>query len=270
VASPRELDFNLWVGPAPDRAYHENLVHYRWHWFWDFGNGDIGNQGVHEMDKARWAIAGATMPRSVISVGGRYGPADQAQTPNTQIALFDYGQTQLIFEVRGLRSDNFHNQGVGNIYKLEEGIIAGTTFFPRGGQKSAPLPAVEVRRRPGANHFANFIEAVRSRRVQDLNADIAEGHYSSALCHLANISYRLGEPAPFEPRTRVLAANPEASDALVRMEEHLARTNGLKLADLRLRVGRMLRLDPKGETITGDEAAARMLTRANRAPFVVT
>src|SRR5262245_23249183 len=142
VAAPRELDFNLWLGPAADRAYHENLVHYRWHWFWDFGNGDIGNQGVHEMDKARWGIPGATLPRTVISLGGRYGPRDQAETPNTQIAIMDYGQTQLIFEVRGLRSDDFHHQGVGNIYKLEEGIIAGTTFYPRGGTKSAPLPEV--------------------------------------------------------------------------------------------------------------------------------
>src|SRR5262249_47706333 len=74
--APSELDFNIWLGPAQEQPFHENLVHYRWHWFWDFGNGDIGNQGVHEMDKARWAIPGATLPRSVISLGGRFGPKD--------------------------------------------------------------------------------------------------------------------------------------------------------------------------------------------------
>src|SRR6516225_10337245 len=107
MGTPQQLDFNLWTGPAPMRPYHENLVPYRWHWFWDFGNGDIGNQGVHEMDKARWAIAGATLPRSVLSLGGRFGYKDQGQTPNTQIAVFDYGDAQLIFEVRGLKAEPY-------------------------------------------------------------------------------------------------------------------------------------------------------------------
>jgi predicted dehydrogenase len=273
IAAPQELDFNLWLGPAAQRAYHENLVHYRWHWFWDFGNGDLGNQGVHEMDKARWAITGATgatLPRSVVCVGGRYGPRDAAETANTQVAVFDYGQAQLIFEVRGLQSDNFHRQGVGNVYVLEEGIIAGNTFIPRGTNKAAPLPKVEARRRPGSSHFDNFIAAVRSRRREDLNADILEGHYSSALCHLANISYRLGQNAAFEPRTRAFNGNTEATDALARMEEHLGKTNSLRLADLQLRVGPKLEIDPKTESFTGkNDAANRLLGRENRAPFVV-
>src|SRR5205823_2373438 len=103
---PAELDFNLWLGPAKEQPFHANLVHYRWHWFWDFGNGDLGNQGVHEIDKARWGIPGATLPRSVISLGGRLGHSqpDQGETASSQIAIFDYGETQLIFEVRGLPS----------------------------------------------------------------------------------------------------------------------------------------------------------------------
>src|SRR5262249_31851503 len=104
---PAELDFNLWTGPAQQTAFHRNLVHYNWHWFWDFGNGDIGNNGVHAMDLARWSIAGATLPRSVISVGGRFGYSDQGETPNTQVSIFDYGPTQLIFEVRGLPSPDY-------------------------------------------------------------------------------------------------------------------------------------------------------------------
>ncbi len=268
IPSPKQLDFNLWLGPAAQRPYHENLVHYRWHWFWDFGNGDLGNQGVHQMDIARWGIAGATLPRSVISVGGRFGPRDQGETANTQIALMDFGPTQLIFEVRGLQTPPFHGQGVGNIFKLEEGIIAGTTrFYPRGSTKPAPLPQVDVRPRPGNSHFANFIAAVRSRRRQDLNADILDGHYSSALCHLANISYRLGSNAAFNPRTRALGDNKDANDALARMEEHL-RGNKLQLHDLNLRVGRRLTLDSQYETCN-DQEASRLLTRENRRPFVV-
>ena len=115
---PKEVDFNLWLGPAAQQAFHANLVHYNWHWFWDFGNGDIGNQGVHQMDIARWGIPGATLPRSVLSVGGRFGYADQGQTPNTQMAIFDFGPTKLIFEVRGLRTDRYRGELVGNIFHI--------------------------------------------------------------------------------------------------------------------------------------------------------
>jgi predicted dehydrogenase len=270
VDAPSELDFNLWLGPAPMRPYHENLVHYRWHWFWDFGNGDLGNQGVHQMDIARWGI-GATLPRSVISLGGRFGAPDQGQTPNTQIAVFDYGPTQLIFEVRGLRTGNFHGQGVGNIFHLEEGTIAGHQFFPRNSTTAAPLPRVEnVRRGPGGgDHFANFIAAVRSRRRADLNADILDGHYSSALCHLANISYRLGEQAPFNPRTRALGDNREATETLARMEEHLSNGNQLRLEGLTCRVGRRLQVEASAERFVRDDEANRLLTRAYREPFTV-
>jgi predicted dehydrogenase len=274
VAAPRELDFNIWTGPAPQRPYHENLVHYRWHWFWDFGNGDIGNQGVHEMDKARWGIPNATLPRSVICVGGRFGPRDQAETPNTQIAIFDYGESQLIFEVRGLATPNYRGQGVGNIYHCEEGTIAGSQFFPRGSDQPQPLPRLnrELTRRPSAGggdgHFGNWIAAIRSGRHQDLNADILEGHYSSALCHLANVSYRLGENAPFNPRTRAFGDNREAVETLERMEEHL-RASGMMLDGATYRVGRKLDIDPRTETITGNAEANRLMFREYRAPFVV-
>jgi len=273
VKAPRELDFNIWLGPASQRPYQQNLVHYRWHWLWDFGNGDIGNQGVHEMDKARWGIPGATLPRSVITVGGRFGAADRGETPNTELSIMDFGEAQLIFEVRGLRTDPYLGQSAGNIFHLEGGTIAGTNrFYPRGSTTPGPLPTVnvEVHRRPGnGNNFANFIAAVRTRRREDLNADILEGHYSAALCHLANISYRLGENAPFNPRTRAFGDNRDAVETLERMEEHLSRGNNLRLDGLTYRVGRRLAFDPQTERFTSDADANRMLTRAYRAPFVV-
>src|SRR5207248_2743216 len=217
------------------------------------------------MDFARWGIGNATLPRSVVSLGGRFGYSDQGETPNTQISIMDFGETQLIFEVRGLRTGEYRGQTVGNIFHLEEGTIAGNQFFPRGQNQAAPLPQVNVTARPGGgDHFANFIAAVRSRRREDLNADILEGHYSSALCHLANISYRLGENVAFDPRPGAVNGK-EAVETLERMEEHLRTGNNLRLQDLRLRVGRRLTVDAKQENFgTKEEAANRLLTRQYR------
>jgi len=295
-APPKGLDFNLWLGPAPDQPYHANLVHYNWHWFWDSGCGDIGNQGVHEIDAARWAIPGATLPKSVLSVGGRYGYKDQGQTPNTQIAIFDYGETQLIFEVRGLKTDKLHDQGIGNVYHFEQGYIAGGKFFRKGSEKPEDLPRVDVPGKPGGGIFGNFIAAVRSRKREDLCADILEGHYSSALCHLANISYRLGKVEPLNPKTKALGDNKEAYETLARMDEHLkvnyealAKSqeekrakdakyapkpdelvgDELKFDGLKLRVGRKLEFDPEKEKFVNDAEADKLLTRVYRKPFEV-
>src|SRR5205823_6173440 len=152
---PSELDFNIWLGPAAERPFHANLVHYNWHWFWDFGNGDIGNQGVHQMDIARWMITEATLPRSVIGLGGRFGYSDQGETANTQIAVFDFGETQLIFEVRGLKTDAYQGEKVGNICHLEEGILTAKHFLPKNGAEPIELSKLvaKAHRGPGGDHF---------------------------------------------------------------------------------------------------------------------
>lgn len=268
-APPAELDFGIWLGPAQEQPFHENLVHYRWHWFWDFGNGDIGNQGVHEIDKARWAIPGATLPKSVVSLGGRIGFKDQGQTACTQVAVFDYGETQLIFEVRGLKSKPYMGKGVDNILHFEAGTVSGGQFTPKGSTKSEPVAKVDYKRGPGGGHFGNFIAAVRSRAVGDLNADILEGHYSAALCHLANMSHRLGTQVPFSAGTKAVSSNAEAADALARMEEYLAKENKINLDNEKLTVGRHLKVDAATESIYGDAEANKLLTRNYRKPFAV-
>ncbi len=277
---PTQLDFDIWLGPAARQPFHANLVHYNWHWFWDFGNGDIGNQGVHEMDKARWLIpaastsshgASATFPKSVLSLGGRFGYHDQGQTANTQISIMDFGDAQLIFEVRGLKTTAFHGQKVGNIAHLEAGTLIGGKFYPKGETKAVPVSSivdVEIERGPGKGHFGNFIAAVRSRKVEDLNADIIEGHYSAALCHLANISYRLGQEVPFNKPAGAFGDDKEACETLARMEEHL-KGNGVALDGLNYRLGRKLAFDSATESFAGDSEANQLLTRAYRAPFVV-
>src|SRR4029077_5009494 len=264
---PPEVDFDLWLGPAPQQPFHANLVHYNWHWFWDFGNGDIGNQGVHQMDIARWLIpgassnghgSGATFPKTVLSVGGRFGYRDQGETANTQISVMDFGDTQLIFEVRGLKTKSFQGQMIGNIAHLEEGTIAsangerrgGLNFYPKGKTEGIPLAKVvtiETERGPGNGHFENFIAAVRSRKVEDLNADIEQGHYSAALCHLSNVSYRLGQDVPFSKSSQAFGDDKDACETLARMEEHL-KDNGVAINGLKYRLGRKLAFDAATES----------------------
>jgi hypothetical protein len=269
TAAPGEVDFALWTGPAATRPFHANLVHYNWHWFWDFGNGDVGNQGVHQMDVARWMIPGATLPRAVHSIGGRFGPKDQGETANTQVTLFDFGDAKLIFEVRGMDTKGYLGEKVGNTLEFESGIIAGGKFHPRQGDPQPIAELADLKRDPTENHFANFIQAVRSRNGADLKADILEGHYSSALCHLANISYRLSQPARLETETNPFAGTP-AAEAYDRMADHLTQENNLPIAGLTYQVGPSLNFEPATETFVGAPGeASRMLTREYRKPFVV-
>lgn len=264
---PAELDFNIWTGPAQTTPYHENIVHYRWHWFWDFGNGDIGNQGVHEIDKARWFIPGAVWPKSVITFGGRFSGKDQAETPNTEVTVMDYDGTLLIFEVRGQKSEGYYGQGVGNVLHFEEGIVAGSQFYPKGAKKGEALAKVEVEKKPSSDHFGNFIDCIRSRKSEDLNAEIAVGHVSAGLCHLANISYRLGKDEDFKERSSITTKN-AIDETLARTEEYLV-GNGVKLSEMKLRVGRKLEFDGATESFKNDKEANMLLTRKYRAPFVV-
>ncbi len=264
--APSTLDFNLWLGPCEEQPFHRNLVHYNWHWFWPTGNGDIGNQGVHQMDIARWGIPGAKLPQSVFALGGRFGYEDQGETPNTQVAVFDYGDVKLVFEVRGLKAE----RKVTNEFYTTEGVLTSGKFTPRGSDKSESLSGIEVNLGPGgSNHFANFIEAMRTRKQDDLNADIEEGHYSSALCHLANISYRLGEQVPVTSAASHFRGDKTALETWQSTTGHLEKENGLQLSGLNCLLGPQLKLDQQAERIIDNPRANELLTRNYRAPFVV-
>ncbi len=269
---PKEVNFDIWLGPAPTQPHHANLVHYNWHWFWDFGNGDIGNQGVHQMDVARWMIPGATLPNSVVSVGGRFGYKDQGQTANTQITVMDFGGPLLTFEVRGLKTDEYMGEKVGNIIHLEGGtIIGGTKWIPKGETKAIPMPKdVKGKRGPGgSNHFANFIDAVRTRKNDQLNADILEGHYSSACCHLANISYRLGKPVEFSANSSPFGSVADGNESFVRMKDHLKDGNAVSLEGLSYILGPTLKFNGKTEKFVDAPEADALLSRASRQPYAV-
>jgi len=269
---PRGIDYDLWCGPAAKLPLMRSRLHYDWHWVWNTGNGDLGNQGIHQMDVARWAIGKMELAPRVMSIGGRLGYVDDGETANTQMVVLDYGGPRIIFEVRGLPEragsgtmDRLKGQSIGNIIECEGGYIAGDQAFDRAGKPMRKFTGEGFR---GGDHFANFIDAVRSRRVSDLNADILEGHLSSALCHLGNISYRLGKRSDPEEVRAAVARDATALETLDRMEEHLAR-NGVDIKASRLTVGPPLRFDPKRERFIGNRQADAMLRRDDRPGFRV-
>ena len=281
IAPPENLDFDLWLGPALEQPYHENIVHYNWHWFWDFGSGEIGNQGVHQMDIARWAIPNGVLPQSVISMGGRwvnstegYAPyTDQAQTPNCQLTIMDFGGPLLVFEVIGLvdragLDGKKYPPKVTNEFYLEEGVIKGGRFYPRGSNQGEPLVDVDVEMGPG-DIFENFIHGVRTRKVSELHAGITEAHPSAACCHLGNISYRLGRQVSGRIRPDVLDRHEEVAKSWETIAQTVKGTLGRDLSKSTYQLGPMLKFDPKAEKFTNSPQANLLLTRPYRGPFVV-
>ena len=274
---PAELDFNLWLGPAQEMPYNENLVHYNWHWFWATGNGEIGNQGVHQMDIARWAIPGPALPKSVISMGGRWVKEpdfkDQAETPNCQLTVMDFGGPLLVFEVIGLvehpGTNKKYPRKVGNEFFMEEGVIKEGKFYPNGSDKGQELPEFAYDKGPGG-HFQNFIDCVRSRDRDKLYADVTEAHPSAACCHLGNISYRLGEQVPGTTRPDVLDRHEEVAKSFDSMTQIVKGTLGLDLAKNTYQLGPKLDFNAKAEKFVGNADADALLTRDYRKPFVVT
>jgi predicted dehydrogenase len=223
---PPGVDYDTWLGPAQSYTFNEKKFHYNWHWFWATGNGDIGNQGVHEMDIARWGLGKDTLPRKVHSNGGLFGSDDQ-ETPNTQLAEFEYGDALLTFEVRGLLTG-----GEGDLSREGPNYIGNLFFGTKGwmsldldgykiytGEKNDLLEEMkytESSKWDTGPHVENFLHAVRTRNSKDLNADILEGHLSAGLVHMANISYRTGRKLVFDPNTETFPGDPEANALLKR------------------------------------------------------
>ena len=233
---PAGVDYDLWTGPAPMKPFTRNRFHYNWNWIWDTGNGDIGNQGIHQVDLARWGLA-VKYPNRISAVGGHFMFDDDQQTPNTLNCAFEFdlpgGKRKMMeFEVRhwitnseagvgrgslvaGKKRFFGHRNTIGNIFYGPSGYLATgdedacsyETWLGRG-QRSGPHG------HGAGDHFANFIECVRSRRKEGLNAPIEEGHISSALVHLANASYRLGRTLRFDPDTQRVLDDEEANKLL--------------------------------------------------------
>ncbi|MBK9170630.1 MAG: Gfo/Idh/MocA family oxidoreductase [Bryobacterales bacterium] len=226
-AAPAGVHYDLWLGPAPKRAFSRNRFHYNWHWHWDYGNGDIGNQGIHEVDIARWGL-GVKYPTKVSSMGGKFMFDDDQETPNTQIATFEFNENgrkqMMVFEVRHWISN--HEAGIGEEKKGNSNTVGNLFYGSKGymaidgytqyktflGREQDPGPS----RMEGGNNWANFIDALRSRKQSDLNAEIEEGQASCVLMHLANISYHLGRTIDFDSKTFTCKGDAEATRMLRR------------------------------------------------------
>jgi len=297
-AVPDYIDYDLWCGPARNEPPRRNgsfgPVHYDWHWFWNYGNGDYGNQGPHQVDIARWFLGENAIAPFSQAIGGRLGYQDSAETPNTLIVYHGY-RTPLLFEVRGLprdkasqseewKMDSYKGVGVGNVIECEHGCVVVPSYteaiiYDKDGKELTRFDGkqkgtagtvstpVGLSAESGGHH-GNWIAAVRSRKPRDLNADILEGHLSAGLVHTGNISYRLGaRKAPGEIK-QALAGNKSLAEAFDRMAGHLD-ANGVDLAKDNVQFGMPLKFDPWKERFLDNPAANELLTRNYRPPFVV-
>ena len=219
-AVPAGVHYDSWLGPAPEHPFTQNRFHYNWHWFWDYGNGDFGNQGIHEVDLCRWGL-GVKHPTKVTAIGGHFMFDDDQETPNTMVASYEFNEggkkKMMVFEVRHWISNHEAGIGgekpgntVGNIFYGSKGymIVDGYgTYWTRLGKDQQPGPE----RKEGGSNWGNFIAAVRSRKASDQNAPIEEGAASCSLMHLANISYRLGRTINFDGATETCLGDAEAN-----------------------------------------------------------
>lgn len=280
---PSGLDYNLWCGPAPVVPLRRNELNYDWHWSWDTGDGDLVNMGAHVIDITRRFAGGDALPRRILSAGGCFGHDDAAETPNTLLAVFDYPEFPLVYEVRGLTSkpgvdnmDHYKGLRTGVIVQCEGGYYSG--YIGGGLYDNGGKLVRRIRGDGGVAHFPNFFDAVRSRKTAELAAPLAVGHAASSTCHFANISYRTGASAPVENINASLAEFPVAQEAAAGMARHLAAHNvDLDMNKTPLTLGGWLVPDFAGDSVKEIEGAGKeTLERAvflargvQRPPYII-
>lgn len=271
------VNHDLWCGPAPTKLERAKY-HYDWHWFWDYGNAELGNNGPHILDLCRWSIGAEEFPTSVSSIGGRYAWDDNGQTPNTHILRYEYATAPITFEIRDLptetgKKDTCKYMGLsyGIVVEGEDATYVG---FDTGKVIDKSGKTIrEISGNTGTDggrqlHRENFAKAVRSRKTSDLNCSVKTGHLSTALCHLGNISHRVGKPIGLNSLSEQVAQQPLLTDAAGRMLEHLS-ANGVDLPSASVQMGETLAINPKTETFVSSEQANQLLRREYRAPYVV-
>ena len=207
VAVPEYLDYELWQGPAPRRPYQDNVVHYNWHWFWNWGTGELGNNGIHALDLCRWGLA-VDYPKRVTCGGGKFFFDDDQQTPDTQIATFNFGDSAINWEHRTWHRRGFEGQSWGATFYGDKGsLVIDSSEYRVANMEGKQIDRVEMNR-GDIEHLDNFLDAIRGNAK--LNAEIAEGVKSTLLCHLGNIAYRTASTVNFDPEKRKIIDNPPA------------------------------------------------------------
>jgi len=265
---PPGLDYNLWAGPAPmELPVRRKNFHYDWHWFWDWGGGELANNSIHAVDTMRLIIGLTGLGKGVLSYGGRVGIVDCAETPSVQVTIHDFGPTTVVQEVRNLKTAAPKN-GVIFIVGSEGYMTSGfgdISIFDPKGELVQKLSGKTV------DHFDNFVKAVRSRRREDLNAEILEGHTSTSVVHAANISQRLGRPASpkeIQQALEALKVNENLVETFAEIRKHLA-DNDVDIERTPLTLGPWIGIDSENEKFINNPAADALLTRDYRKPFVV-
>ncbi|MBC8354226.1 MAG: Gfo/Idh/MocA family oxidoreductase [Planctomycetes bacterium] len=270
--APSNLDWNLWRGPADIDEFHSNYVHYNWHWFWKSGNGDMNNQGTHQLDVARWALdKDQTHPVRVMALGGRFQWNDQGETPNTMFAVAEYPNGQYVFfNVRNVNHEGYERQ-VENEYYFEDGgkIIRGK-YYAKGAKDGENVSVKPGKVTPGGNWGA-FIAACRAGDPSMANGNAMEAHYGCVLGHLMNNSYRLGSNVPFNSKAGGFVDNSDASEHFQRLHDIMSKGVGVPQEGSNYVVGPSLTYDPKTERHIGDYAdqANALLKDSNRKGFEI-
>ncbi|QDU42564.1 putative oxidoreductase YcjS [Symmachiella dynata] len=218
-ATPAGVDYNMWLGPAEKRAFNRNRFHSSWHWNWEYGTGDIGNDGVHQIDLGRWAL-GLKAPKSVSAMGAKLGSKGDAQeTPDTMVVTWEYDDLLFVYEQRDFTPYRMqgHRLDNDNIFYGDQGYLMidrdGYRVFHKGGERG---PVGGEKWVDSPRHFQNFIDCVKSRDRNELIADIEEGHYSALLCHLGNASFRTGRRLQFDGEAERFVDDEEANRYLAR------------------------------------------------------
>ncbi|MCP5116379.1 MAG: Gfo/Idh/MocA family oxidoreductase [bacterium] len=225
--APPGVDWDKFLGPAQMKPYSKNKFAYNWHWFFDTGNGDIGNQGVHEMDICLWGLGRTGWPKAVSSIGGKYIWKDDQETPNTEQAAFDFGDSEMTFDVRNLSSPPegsapiVGSNYVGNIFFGTEGyLVVDSVGFQvyKGDQREKTMDekAMEKQIWSVLPHIKNFFAAIRKRDHRMLNAEVEIGALAAAYCHFANISYQVGRRLSVNQTLQRFEGDQEANEKLTR------------------------------------------------------
>ena len=269
---PEHLDWNLWRGPANIEQYHDNYVHYNWHWFWTTGNGDLNNQGTHQLDQARWAIAAdQTHPVRAMALGGRFKWADQGETPNTMFGIAEYPNGQYVFfNVRNINYDGYEHQVENEYYFEDGGRIIRNKYYAKGSTEGEDIPAVSGKVTPGGN-WGSFIAACRAGDPNMANGNALDSHNSCVLGHVINNSYRLGQKAPFNVKSGQFGDIPEAYEHFAKLHEVMSAGVGIPEDGSEYIVGPWLTFDPETERFVGDHAeeANKLVKDVNRTGFEV-
>lgn len=267
VQPPATVDYKLWSAPRAELPVNREQFHYDWHWQWAYGNGDIGNQGPHQLDVARWALGNPNLlPKRVMSFGGRWGYEDDGQTANNQMAFYEYGEgAPLLFDNRGLPMKDMNwakgaepvyringktsAPRIGNVIHCEGGFVAESKAYDNEGKTIQKFDNFQ----DGPDHMLNFINSVRAGKLTKDVLDVSHGHHAAALAHLANVSYRLGKKISNDEVKERLSSSKAALETLAHFVENLE-ANQIDLKKEQITTGPWLEFDPVKEVFTGEFA----------------